>query len=72
MKRLKDPRFLLIASMTVFGTIGAFVRYIDLPSGELALYRAVMAMVLLGLYIMLTGQKLPVAAMKKQLPLLLL
>ena len=71
MKKLKDPRLLLVVAMTVFGTIGAFVRHIGLPSGELALYRAVMAVMMLGVYIAVTGQKLPVAAMKKQLPLLI-
>ena len=36
----KKARMELICSMTVFGTIGIFVRGIPLPSGELALYRA--------------------------------
>ena len=35
----------IIGSMAAFGTIGAFVRHIPLPSGELALYRAVLAAV---------------------------
>ena len=38
----------LIASMTVFGSIGLFVRMIPLPSAEIALYRAVLALLLLG------------------------
>ena len=33
----------IIGSMAAFGTIGAFVRHIPLPSGELALYRALIA-----------------------------
>ena len=70
MKFLKDPRLMLVAAMTIFGTIGAFVRHIGLPSGELALYRAVMAMVLLGGYMLITGQRIAFGKMKKQLPLL--
>ena len=38
-----DPRLMLIMSMTVFGTLGLFVRNIPVSSGELALYRAVLA-----------------------------
>ena len=59
MKKLKDPRLLLILSMTVFGTIGLFVRSINLPSGEIALYRAVLASMLLGIYLLVTKQKIP-------------
>ena len=36
-----DPRLMLIMSMTVFGTLGLFVRNISVSSGELALYRAI-------------------------------
>lgn len=38
-----DPRLLLVVAMTVFGTLGLFVRNISVSSGELALYRAVLA-----------------------------
>ena len=43
MKRLKNARAMLVLSMTIFGTIGLFVRNIALASGELALYRAMLA-----------------------------
>ena len=42
-----DPRLMLIMSMTVFGTLGLFVRNIPVSSGELALYRAVLAALLI-------------------------
>lgn len=45
-----DPRLMLIMSMTVFGTLGPFVRNIPVSSGELALYRAVLAALLIGVY----------------------
>lgn len=72
MKFFSDARIKLTVSMAVFGTIGLFVRNIDLPSGEIALYRAVLATVLLGLFLLVTKQRIPFAKIKKELPLLLL
>ena len=71
MKKLFNPRLMFIISMAVFGTIGLFVRNIPVSSGELALYRAVMAAVLLGLFLLVTKQKIPFVKIKKELPLLL-
>lgn len=71
MKKLNNPRVLLIVSMTVFGTIGLFVRNIALESGEIALYRAVLAALLIGVYLLVTKQKIPFKAIKKEIPLLL-
>ncbi len=72
MKFLKDARLQLTLSMVVFGTIGLFVRNIGLPSGEIALYRAVLATVLVGLVLLFTKQRIDFAKIKKELPLLLL
>ena len=58
MKKAMNPRLMLIASMTVFGTLGIFVRHIPVSSGELALYRAVLAAALLGGYFLVTKQKI--------------
>ena len=58
--------------MSIFGTIGVFVRYIPLSSGELALYRAVLAAVLVGSYLLLSKQKIAWIEVKKEFPLLLL
>ena len=63
---------MLIASMTIFGTIGVFVRNIPITSGELALYRAVLAALLIACYLLITKQKIPFAKIKKELPLLLI
>lgn len=71
MKKLLNPRFMFIISMAIFGTIGVFVRNIPVSSGELALYRAVMAALLLGAFLLVTGQKIPFGKIKKELPLLL-
>lgn len=72
MKKQNLARLMLCGSMAVFGTLGLFTRNISVSSGELALYRAVMAAVLVGGYLLITGQKIPFSAMKKELPLLLL
>ena len=71
MKKIADPRFLLIASMAVFGTLGLFVRNIAVSSGELALYRAVLAAILIGGFLLITKQKIPFKNIKKEIPLLL-
>lgn len=72
MKILKSPRIMLVSAMVIFGTLGPFVRHIPVSSGELALYRAVMAAVLIGLYMVLTKQKLNLKSLGKELPLLLI
>lgn len=71
MKKVIHPRLMLIASMTIFGTLGIFVRNIPVSSGELALYRAVLAALLIAVFLLVTKQQIPVANMKKELPLLL-
>lgn len=71
MKLLKNPRLMLILSMTVFGTIALFVRNIPLASGEIALYRAVLAAMLIAVYLLVTKQKIPFAKIKKEIPFLL-
>lgn len=71
MKRFLSARLMLIISMVIFGTIGLFVKNIDLPSGEKALYRAVLASLLIGGFLLITKQKIPFGKIKKELPLLL-
>ena len=72
MKHLKNPRAMIIIAMAVFGTLGPFVRNIAVSSGELALYRAVMAAVLLSGYLAVTKQPLKLKQISKELPLLLI
>ncbi|MBO5333935.1 MAG: EamA family transporter [Clostridia bacterium] len=67
-----NARTMLIVSMTIFGTIGLFVRNIPLPSGEIALYRAALAASLIGLFLLITKQKIPFSKIKKEIPLLIL
>ncbi len=70
MSFFKKPELMLVFSMVIFGTLAPFVRNIAVSSGELALYRAVMATVLIGLFLLITKQKIPFALIKKDLPLL--
>ena len=72
MKKVLSARTMLVVSMTIFGTIGLFVRNIPLPSSEIALYRAVLAAILIGAFLLVTKQKIPFAKIKKEIPLLVL
>ena len=44
----RRARGMLAAAAVIFGTLAPFVRGISVSSGELALYRAVMAALLIG------------------------
>lgn len=72
MERWKSPRLMLIGAMVVFGTIGVFVRNIPLASAEVALYRAVLAAMLLAGYFLLSRQRVGLKKLGRELPLLLL
>ena len=69
---MKSARAMLIASMAIFGTLGPFVRSIPVSSGELALYRAILAGLLIALYLLITRQGIPFAKIRRSLPLLLI
>ena len=72
MKKFFNARLMLILSMAIFGTIGLFRRNIDISSGELAFYRAVLATVFIGLFLLVTKSRIPFAKIKKQIPLLII
>lgn len=67
----KTSRLMLISSMAIFGTLAPFVRKIGVSSSQLSLYRAVLAASLIGLFLLLTGRKLPIRQLKKELLLLM-
>jgi RarD protein len=58
--------------MIIFGTISIFVRSVSVSSGELALYRAVLAALLVFVFLIISGQPLSFRGLKKEIPLLLL
>ena len=70
-KNSRHPRVMLIFSMAVFGTLGVFTRNIQVSSGELALYRAILAAGLILVYLLVTRQPVPFSSIKKEIPLLL-
>ena len=72
MKRETLYKVLMAGAMFIFGTLAPFVRNIGVSSGELALYRAVMAAALVGGFLLLTRQKISLGSIKRELLLLLL
>lgn len=72
MKKESGFKGMMAFAMTIFGTLAPFVRNINVGSGELALYRAVMAAILVGGFLILTRQRLDFLKIKKELLLLLL
>ena len=60
-------RLMIAAAAAIFGTIGLFVRQIPLPSAEIALYRAVLAVMAIGTYLAAARQKIDLSGMKKEL-----
>lgn len=61
----------LIVSMCIFGTVGIFRRYIDLPSSLIALVRGLLGTCFLGGYLLLRRQLLDQQAIRKNFLLLL-
>lgn len=70
MKKTFASRLRLISAMTIFGTIGIFVRNVPLFSGEIALCRAILAVAILGAVLLITKQKIEFSKIKKELLLL--
>lgn len=66
------PKTLLALSMVVFGTIGLFVRLIPLSSQEIALYRAILAGLVIFLYLKIKGRPLGMKEHRATLPRLLI
>ena len=72
MQKKNRPALMLVTAMFLFGTIGPFVRGISVSSGELALYRAILAALMIGAFLLLTRQKLDPRSARKELLLLLI
>ena len=65
-------RLMIILSMAIFGTIGLFVRNIPISSAEVALWRAVLAAVLIICFLALRHESIPFRQIWKEIPLLIL
>lgn len=72
MEKSQKSKFIFIISMIVFGTIALFVKKIDVSSGELALYRAILAAIIIGIYLLITKQRINLKEVKKDLILIII
>lgn len=72
MKKGLNAKAMLSISMAIFGTLGLFTRNISVSSGELALYRAVLASALIIVYLTVSKQKIDFKAIKGEILLLFL
>ncbi len=72
MKKSPDPQWTLALAMAIWGTLGPFTRQIAISSGELALYRALMAALLLGGYLLIRREKVDMKAIRREILLLVL
>lgn len=61
-----------LTAMVIFGTIGVFARHISMPSSLIALVRAAVGLVFLGAVLTVRGQKPDAAAIRRNLPRLIL
>lgn len=71
MKQQRNAKIMLMSSMAIFGTLGLFVRKIGVSSGEIALYRAILATVIIGFFLLISKKKMLLSNVKKEIPLLL-
>lgn len=66
-----NAKLSMITSMLIFGTIGIFVGYINMPSGVIAASRGFIGALVIGLFMLVTKQKVSLAAIRKKLLLLI-
>ena len=62
-----SPKLKIIISMLAFGTVGIFIKNIDLASAEIALYRAIIASTVILGYIVITKKEINYTNLKKQM-----
>lgn len=62
----------IIFSMVVFGTMGILVKNIKVSSGEIALFRAIIATVAIIIYKFISGNKIVFKDIKRDIPVLFL
>lgn len=62
----------LLSAMTIFGTVGIFVRYIPLPGATVAFFRGILGLLFMVIAMTLTGKKPDLGAIRKHFWILLL
>ncbi|HWR41788.1 DMT family transporter [Sporomusa sp.] len=65
-----EAKLKMIFSMAVFGTLAIFVKNISLSTGEIALFRAIIASVAIIIYKLASGKEFLFSKLKRDLPLL--
>lgn len=65
-------KFKIILAMMVFGTIGLLVKNINISSGEIAFFRAIIATLVILIYKFIRGEKFSFKEIKKDIPILFL
>lgn len=70
--KIKFSKLLFIASMGIFGTIAIFIKNIPIPSGEIALYRALLASILIAVFFIIRKQPINLKKIKASVPILLI
>ena len=60
----------VILSMVIFGTIGIFVEYIDLPSGVIASFRGITGAIVILAVMLISGKKIDFKSVKKKIKVL--
>lgn len=68
---MKEKLYMII-SMVVFGTIGIFVGYIDMPSGVIAAVRGIVGALVILAVMLVKGHKIDFKRLSKKLPVLLM
>ncbi len=64
MADLRKERLKYILAVVLYGTIGMFVRFVSLPSEEVALCRGLFGSLFILLYLKLTGRKMDIQAVR--------
>ncbi len=67
-----NAKLSMVLSMLIFGTVGIFVKYINLPSGLIAMVRGFVGMLIIALVMKITGKKINITAIKSKLALLII
>jgi len=67
-----NPKLKILISMSIFGTVGIFVRFIPLPSAVIAFCRGVLGCLFLLILMVVTGRKPNIPDIKKSVWLLAL
>lgn len=65
-------KLFMVLSMVIFGSVALFVKKVGLGSGEIALYRSLIALILIGVYLLANKQKIDFKSIKKDILLLFL